>query len=275
MLLVSIFNGSTKLPTAPRPMAATLRDRVLRWGLRSWDSVLSALCSVRISWSTPAMPTLHSSRWFLWSLPTLVLPRSSPKRQRVSGLPQRLHPWGWSWFLSYSCLGSSSLLRKPVALERVSIEETRSFSSRSSIRSTRPPFRKRSEVCSVFAAHRPWLPSVRRSASTTKALLRYQVNNCVDRGTVHREVWVTCRCRRGRVRQGRNLDLRDDVESRMSHTAMQVVLIKTVHMLCKQQRRCTLERTTSCYVTETSDTPFTILVTRLAWYRDRWSLQWS
>ena len=42
------------------------------------------------------------------------------------------------------------------------------------------------------------------------------------------------------MRQGRHLDLRDDVESRMSHTAMQEVFIKTVHMLCKQQGRCAL-----------------------------------
>ena len=33
-----------------------------------------------------------------------------------------------------------------------------------------------------------------------------------------------------------NLDLRIDVESRMSHTAKQEVFIKTVHMLCKQLR---------------------------------------
>ena len=59
-------------------------------------------------------------------------------------------------------------------------------------------------------------------------------------------------CRRGRVRQGKSLDLRDG-ESRMSHTAMQEVFIKTVYMLCKQQRRYAHLKTNSCYVTETID----------------------
>ena len=49
---------------------------------------------------------------------------------------------------------------------------------------------------------------------------------------------MKCKCRRGACETKKELRL--EMMSRMSHTAMQEVFIKTVHMPCKQKRRCAL-----------------------------------
>ena len=162
---------------------------------------------VRISWSTHAMLMLHSSLWFLWSLPTLVLSRSSPRRGRVSGLLQRLHPWGWSWFSSCSCLGSSNLLRLPIALELVPIVETRSFSWRSSV-----------PLVLLSAKDRRFAKLLQLIVLGCQQHVVQQIPPMRCSATMKTLVWIvalyTVRCEwtasvgAGRVRQRRNWDLK-------------------------------------------------------------------
>ena len=131
----------------------SLRERPLHWGLRSCDSVLSALCLARISWSTLAMPMLRSCLWFLWSLPTLVPSRSSPRKGRVSW-PLSCHLlWEWLWFQSYSCLGSSlGSLHLSTVLERAQTEETRVTKHTAPL-----PCQHRSDVGGSWSLVKMWL----------------------------------------------------------------------------------------------------------------------